>query len=64
MRNQYELNAELLQDCINIVNGLFYPLKGFMSSSDYNMVVDQMVLSTGEVWTIPIGLDVDFDTYV
>ena len=64
MRNQYELNAELLQDCINIVNGLFYPLKGFMSSSDHNMVVDQMALSTGEVWTIPIGLDVDFDTYV
>jgi sulfate adenylyltransferase len=60
----YELNEELLQDCINIANGLFYPLVGFMPSTDYHSVVNDMTLSSGEVWTIPIGLDVDHDTYI
>ena len=61
---KYELNEELLQDCINISNGLFYPLIGFMSSSDYHSVVDTMTLSSGEVWTIPIGLDINHETYI
>jgi sulfate adenylyltransferase len=60
----YELNEELMQDCINIANGVFYPLDGFMSSLDYHSVIDAMTLSNGEVWTIPIGLDVDHDTYI
>jgi sulfate adenylyltransferase len=60
----YELNEELLQDCINIATGLFYPLEGFMSSSDYHSVVNNMVLNNGEVWTIPISLDLDHDTYM
>ena len=61
---KYELNEELLQDCINIANGLFYPLNGFMSSSDYHSVVENMTLSNGQVWTIPIGLDIDHETYM
>ena len=61
---KYELNEELLQDCINIANGLFHPLNGFMSSLDYHSVVNTMTLNSGEVWTIPIGLDIDYDTYV
>ena len=64
MSINYELNEELLQDCINIANGLFYPLVGFMTSTDYHSVVDDMTLSSGEVWTIPIGLDVDHDSYI
>ena len=64
MSVNYELNEELLQDCINIANGLFYPLDGFMSSTDYHSVVDDIKLSTGEVWTIPIGLDIDHETYM
>lgn len=64
MNIRYELNEELLQDCINITNGLFYPLDGFMSSLDYHSVVNKMTLSNGEVWTIPIGLDIDYETYI
>lgn len=64
MQFSYELNEELLQDCINIVTGLFYPLQGFMSSSDYHSVVNDMLLSSGEVWTIPISLDLDHDAYM
>jgi len=64
MQFSYELNEELLQDCINIATGLFYPLQGFMSSSDYHSVVNDMLLSNGEVWTIPISLDLDHDAYI
>ena len=64
MNISYELNEELLQDCINIANGLFYPLEGFMNSSDYHNVVNNLVLSNGDIWTIPISLDIDRQTYL
>jgi len=64
MKTSYELNEELLQDCINIATGLFYPLEGFMSSSDYHSVVNNMILNNGEVWTIPISLDLNHDSYM
>jgi len=51
------INAETLQDIINIHTGLFSPLKGFMDSKDYRSVVDEMKLASGEIWTIPITLD-------
>lgn len=60
---KYELNKELFQECINIASGLFYPLDGFMSSKDYYSVIDKMVLSNGEVWTLPVSLDLDKETY-
>jgi len=59
-----ELNEELLQDCINISTGLFYPLKGFMSSNDYHSVLNDMTLYDSSVWTIPISLDVNYETYI
>ena len=63
MKLTYELNDETLQDLINISTGLFHPLKGFMKSADYRSVVDDMRLSDNSVWTIPITLDIDRDTY-
>jgi len=64
MNISYELNEETLQDCINIATGLFYPLDGFMSSTDYHSVVNDMTLNSGDVWTIPISLDLDHDSYM
>jgi sulfate adenylyltransferase len=64
MSLKYSLSEELLQDCINIATGLFYPLEGFMSSSDYHSVVTNMKLSNHAVWTIPISLDLDHETYL
>ncbi len=64
MSIKYEINEELLQDCINISTGLFYPLTGFMTSSDYHNVVNEMQLIGSQVWTIPISLDVDHDIYI
>ena len=63
MRVSIDLNEELLQDCINISTGLFNPLAGFMCSTDYHSVVNNMLLSTGEVWTIPITLNVSREIY-
>lgn len=64
MHNKFELGDEPLQDFINIATGLYYPIKGFMSSLDYHSVLNDMTLSNGEVWTIPISLDVDHDTFM
>jgi len=60
---RYEINEETLQDLINIETGLFAPLSGFMSSKDYHSVVHNMRLSNGEVWTIPITLDVSKECF-
>lgn len=58
------INEETLQDLINIETGLLSPLDGFMGKDDFDSVVCRMTLSDSEtVWTIPITLDVDEETY-
>ena len=64
MKLSYELNEDLLQDLINIRMKLFYPLEGFMTSHDYHSTIENMCLSNGELWTIPITLDIDHDTFI
>lgn len=64
MKLTFEINDETLQDLINISTGLFYPLDGFMTSLDYHSVVNNMTLSDNSTWTIPITLDVDYETYL
>jgi len=59
----YNLSEELLQDFINISTGMFYPLEGFMNEKDYLKVINEMKLEDGSIWTLPITLDVDIDTY-
>ena len=63
MRLSYSLDPETLQDFINLALGVFSPLDGFMNSLDYHGCVQRMLLSNGEVWTIPLSLDVDCDTF-
>lgn len=60
---RYEINTELFQDLINIEVGLFNPLNGFMNSKDYHCVVNDMKLSDGTIWTIPITFDVSEDSF-
>lgn len=57
------INEETLQDIINIETGVLYPLEGFMTYKDYRSVIDNYTLSNGQVWTIPITLDINQSLY-
>ena len=53
------LNRRQLCDLELILNGGFAPLDGFMKQADYENVLQNMRLSNGTLWPIPITLDVD-----
>ena len=54
----WDLTPRQICDLELLMNGGFNPLKGFLSEADYDSVVDTMRLSTGELWPMPITLDV------
>ncbi len=54
----WDLTARQACDLELLMNGGFFPLKGFNSQADYNGVVDTMRLADGTLWPIPITLDV------
>jgi sulfate adenylyltransferase len=56
------LDRAQLQDVINIANGRFSPLTGFMSKNDFRKVVHDMTLEDGTRWSLPVTLDVDAET--
>lgn len=45
----------------NIADGTFAPLSGFLKKGDYQSCVNKMTLSSGEVWPIPISLDIPLE---
>ncbi len=53
------LNTRQICDLELIVNGGFSPLQGFLNKMDYESVVNNMHLSNGSIWPIPIVLDID-----
>ncbi len=57
------LTDRQLCDIELIMNGAFSPLNGFLSKSNYESVLNNMRLESGEVWPIPIMLDVD-ESYI
>ena len=57
------LSDRQLCDIELVMSGAFNPLKGFLGKDDYDSVVNDMRLSSGEVWPIPITLDVTKITY-
>ncbi|KAI9357269.1 sulfate adenylyltransferase [Zopfochytrium polystomum] len=52
------LNERQLCDLELIINGGFSPLEGFLNKADYESVVENMRLTDGTLWPIPINLDV------
>ena len=56
---KYEVNNDLAEDILNIANGVFSPLKGFMCYNDLENVVNKKRLEDDTPWTIPIMLDSD-----
>ncbi len=54
----WDLTQRQICDLELLMNGGFYPLKGFLSQADYDSVVNTMHLSDGSLWPMPITLDV------
>jgi sulfate adenylyltransferase len=52
------LNDRQLCDLELLATGTFSPLKGFMTRTDYESVLDRMRLQNGALWPIPICLDI------
>ena len=59
---QVQLTGMAASDLEMIAVGAFSPLTGFMTKDDYDSVIDNMRLSGGLPWTIPVTLPVDEDT--
>jgi len=57
----HDLTPRQICDLELLMNGGFNPLKGFMSQADYDGVVDNMRLADGQLWPMPITLDVKAD---
>ena len=55
----FTLTDRQLCDCEMILDKSFSPLDRFMNEDDYLMVLSDMRLATGELFPIPITLDVD-----
>ncbi|EMS78785.1 bifunctional sulfate adenylyltransferase/adenylylsulfate kinase [Desulfotignum phosphitoxidans] len=52
------LNERQICDFELLVTGVFSPLTGFMTRVDYESVLDRMRLSSGDLWPVPICLDI------
>ena len=57
----WDLLPRQICDLELLMNGGFYPLKGFLSEEDYDGVVENMRLADGTLWPMPITLDVSQD---
>jgi sulfate adenylyltransferase len=53
------LNDRQLADLEMLVTGGFSPLTGFMVEADYRSVVQSMRLRSGQLWPMPVVLDVN-----
>jgi sulfate adenylyltransferase len=52
------LNDRQICDFELLTTGVFSPLKGFMKRIDYESVLNRMRLEKGELWPVPICLDI------
>ena len=53
---EFFLNGRQQCDLELLLNGGFSPLQGYLRQKDYQSVLDNMRLSTGELWPMPITL--------
>ncbi|WP_300519154.1 bifunctional sulfate adenylyltransferase/adenylylsulfate kinase [Aliiroseovarius sp.] len=57
----WDLTPRQICDLELLMNGGFNPLKGFLGEEDYDGVVENMRLADGQLWPMPITLDVSED---
>lgn len=53
------LNEQQRCDLDLLLCGAFFPLGGFLNKANYESVLERMTLATGELWPIPVTLDVE-----
>lgn len=58
---QIVLDARAMSDLELLAVGAYSPLEGFMRTADYQRVIEEMRLSSGLPWTLPITLAVTRD---
>jgi sulfate adenylyltransferase len=56
--NEVSLNQNQFFEVDKITNGSYYPLNGFMTEHEFYSVIDNYMLPDGELFSIPIFLDV------
>lgn len=54
----WDLTQDQYLECENLSDDVFYPVTEFMDENQFNSVVNDLQLLTGEVFTIPIILDI------
>lgn len=54
----WDLTPRQICDLELLMNGGFFPLKGFQTEADYDGVVENMRTADGTLWPIPVTLDV------
>ena len=54
----WDLTPSQLSDVEMLLTHAFYPLQGFLNQLDYNTVIRTMRLSSGELYPLPVTLDV------
>ena len=61
--NKLKVSDSIIQDATNIFNGVYAPLVGFLREKDFQSVLDNMRLANGQVWSMPIIIDIGEDDY-
>ena len=63
MISYVRININLIQylEVEKIGVGAFLPLSGFMNETEFRSVVENMRLPSGDVFTLPVILDIDKD---
>ena len=56
------LSERNLADLVCLATGVYSPLEGFVSEADYRNIVDDMKLTSGVAWSIPITLQAEDDS--
>jgi sulfate adenylyltransferase len=53
------LDRNLFFDFVNLAQGVYSPLEGFVSRNDFLKIVNDITLESGVPWPLPVILDVD-----